>query len=321
MTTDSSGSDESYDPTLNSTRIDLGDDLLEKTATAAGTLRGRRIDDGPPGKTRLPDVESMPPVPADEDSTEEQLKSAKILFGEGLIDEAKRILRQVLIRDPGNAFAKKMLGDIHHRELRQIFGGPAIRRNVYRQEEPAGEDLSAVDSADIMFKLDQELSLGFFAEDGAETAVSELSIFQDSAGLEGFAVRVERELRGSSLEDRIDLGVAFLEMGLHALAVRQFRHALKRADRPLMYSAAALLAYALVLSGHPFDASLVLQPLIKDLEVPLRERLEYFYLMGRAQEMLRRLDAAAEWYLKVREFDAFYRDIEERLRRIGRHGA
>ena len=39
------------------------------------------------------------------------------------------------------------------------------------------------------------------------------------------------------------------------------------------------------------------------------------------QDAVRKLDTAAEWYLQVRQHDPFYRDIEERLRRIGLHGA
>lgn len=320
------GKDGTEEGQTGGTQIDLGDDLLEATALSRTSVL--QPESPIPEITKALRSPGQPSDGSRQLSPEEihdRVQSARILYNEGLIEEAKKRLRQVLIDDPPNAFATQLLGDIHKLELKQIFGGSQARRNVYAPTEEPEEDLSVIDADEILFRLDQDLNLGFFESDGAESPIAQLAIFGEGdhskpgKEMEAFALRVERGLRHSTLKDRMDVGIGFLEMGLFDLAARQFRHVHRRA-RPqleLLVSSAALLAYALILSGHPFDAEMVLQPVVKDLEVSIVDKLELFYLMGRTQEMLGKHEGAAEWYLQVREHDPFYRDIEERLRRIG----
>src|SRR5437899_2675476 len=73
---------------------------------------------------------------------DDEYASAKILLGEGLLEEAKKVLRRILVRDAQYTPAILALREIHESELKQIFGdGPQPRRRRYVAHEP--EPMSA----------------------------------------------------------------------------------------------------------------------------------------------------------------------------------
>src|SRR5947209_8696859 len=89
---------------LTGTQVDLGDDLLnEPTTISSGDMIAENVG-------RI-------------ESTEDRLQSAKILFNEGMIEQAKRVLHKILIESPHDFAARKALDDIHEVELKQIFSG------------------------------------------------------------------------------------------------------------------------------------------------------------------------------------------------------
>jgi tetratricopeptide (TPR) repeat protein len=261
------------------TVVDLGDDLLESSAPA---------------------VESAPkPEASGVDAVEDQLKSATILLNEGFTEDAKRVLRKILIDDPHHVPARKKLDEIHELELKQIFNEAPARPRPRR-----GPQAQYFSSDQVLRKLDEDLGLGLGLE---------LSLLREDEALERFAHDLERELADVSPRDRLDIGIGFLEMGLYGVAIPQFRAA-ARSEGHLL-AASALLSYALILWGRPFEATETLEPLLSDSEIPEPEKLELCYLMGRANEELGKSGAAAQWYLRVQETDPHYRDVPERLRR------
>jgi hypothetical protein len=110
----------------------------------------------------------------------------------------------------------------------------------------------------------------------------------------------------------VDLGIAFLEMGLYDLAARQFKAAGRDPDQ--IHATTGLHAYALILAGRPFEATLVLEPMLGDSELKAADKIDFMYLMGRAYERLMKPDVAAHWYEQVAELEPHYRDSQERLR-------
>jgi tetratricopeptide (TPR) repeat protein len=289
------------------TRIDLGDDLLEKPS------ENSTGDSAPTSLASLSLAEIS-----------DQLQSAKILMSEGLAEEAKKILRRILLSDPGNAQARKSLGDIHELELKQIFG-PERRRSPERRQKE--ESFASIDSEMLMRQLDTDLRLGLFSENGGEAEgqlsgpSNQLSLFQDEKELNRFAENLEKTLGGATYRDRIDLGIGFLEMSLYELAARQFRAAIRKilhetsSESIALVSATSLLAYSLILGGRPFEATLALQPVLRDPEIKAEKKVELLYLMGRAYDSLQKHGLALEWYQRVREIDPYFRDIQDRLRK------
>jgi tetratricopeptide (TPR) repeat protein len=280
---------------VDSTRIDLGEDLLEKTARLS--FNSVEPTDVHFGLEKVPD----------------RLESAKILIREGFADDAKKILHKVLILDPGNAMASQTLNEIHELELKQIFGSGEARRRVF--EPKAADFLSDVDSEVLMRKLDQDLDLGLSRP---------FSLFDDQDQLDSYCTRIENDLsRAQALpQDWIDLGIGFLEMDLYSISTRLFEGACRKLesnssepDKKIL-SSSCLLALSQILAGKPFEAVSCLQPLVRDSGFERGGHLEIFYLLGRAYELMGRLDLGAYYYQQVAKVDPVYRDIDHRLKGV-----
>jgi tetratricopeptide (TPR) repeat protein len=229
--------------------------------------------------------------------------------------------------------ARKMLEEIHESELKQIFGESDLPRRRYGRREPETPEEISADL--VMRDLDRDLRLGIFAPGGEEngaagsgsaSAAPSLSLFKDRATMEAFGERMDRDFAHSPPAERIDLGIAFLEMSLYDLAARHFEavvHALTLeqeeggAPDPLI-AATGLLAYARILAGRGFEATLALQQVLNDAEVEELRKLDLIYLMGRAYEGMGKANEARQWYQKAGELEPHYRDTDERLRRMAR---
>jgi tetratricopeptide (TPR) repeat protein len=297
------------------TRVDLGEDLLEKTAMLRLPYASR-TQITPPEEPEPTLVES--PITADQ--IQDQIQSARILMGEGILEEAKRVLRRILLFATGEIEAKQLLEEIHEIELKQIFGeAENPRRRIRRRREPEAAEVRA-DS--VMRELDRDLRLGLFAEDGSDSAAIELSLFEDRRALDIFGDKMDRDFAASPASERLDLGIAFMEMGLYSLAVRHFYAAMHRLrfegpeSQALLISATGLLGNALILGGRAFDATLAMQTVLSDSEVVAENKLDLMYLMGRANQALGKDQLAAQWYHQAAEIDPHYRDIQERLRSL-----
>lgn len=301
------------------TRVDLGDDLIEKTAMFA--IPGTHPDPvpSPPPLSGPPDAEAPPPGPIAPEQIADHLQSARILMGEGILEDAKRILRRVLLADPSRLEARKMLEGIHEIELKQIFGESETPRRRLRLPQTEVE----VSAETVMRGLDRDLKLGIFGDNGGEGLEPQLSLFKDRAAMEEFGRHMDRDFAAHPAPERIDLGIAFLEMGLASLAVRHFQAAINQlrlvhqdasASDPLI-AAAGLLAYALILDARAFEATIQLQPLLNDVDIDRPRKLDLIYLMGRAFEAMGKGEDACQWYAQAAEIEPHYRDVDDRLKK------
>jgi len=269
------------------TSTDLGEDLLEDRPTGSDVFRGPVITD---------DGAVSPPLPAT--GIDDQLQSASILLNEGFTEDAKRLLRKILIADPHSVVARKKLDEIHETELRQIFSDSPAPRAYGRitKVEPISEPEK------VLRQLDEELGLGL-----AASAVTE-------ADRRAWSSSIDHALDGATPRDRIDVGIAFLEMGLPWMAVNHFRVA--RGHEEWALPATALLARALIAAGEPFEATICLQTSLTDSELPRSEKSELLYLMANACEALGQHETAIKWYRQTLSVDRYYRDTLERLRKL-----
>lgn len=267
-------------PKLSSeTSVDLGSDLLEGT----GVL---------PELPKLPEFEETKESVFDlgiseNESVESKLQSAKILINEGMLEAAKKILHQILINDSENYVVAKILEEIHELELKQLFSDEREARVYGRGRSFAARkgseqfDNEAIEAT--IEKLDNDLNLQL----NVQPLGSPLSLFQDREELEFFAKQLDEEFASASSEERVDLGIAFLEMELFSLAIPQFEAALRSlvmGGRDIIgeISCTSLVAYSLILAGNPYEAIVRLQPLLNDIEIDKEDKLNLFYLMGRA---------------------------------------
>jgi len=259
--------------------IDLGEDLLDA-----------------PTRTLAHSGASVAETP------EEILKSAKILFSEKLIEESKRLLRQLRREHPDFIPAKELLHEIHEWELEIIFKPQSSRtkKNIPLEE-------FHVDSEKVLFELDADLGLGIFSE------------LKDEEWEKSLAKEVGEMLKTSSFKDAMDLGIGFLEMGLMTVAGQIFGVARKQVlqeqelDVSKLLEAILLLSVSHLRANRPFEAVLELEQALAQPELESSYLIELLYLLGRAQERLNRVELAVQCYRKALELEPHYRDIEERL--------
>jgi tetratricopeptide (TPR) repeat protein len=289
-------------PEFEKTRVDLGDDLLEHTAVISRSVE----------KSDLNTSEGVADL----------LQSAKILTGEGLLEDAKKVLHRILMAYPTDGVARQKLNEIHELELKQIFGDGEIKRRPFGKGADLG--LSDQDSESLMRELDRDLQLGVFSNSGSWGDSNPMSLFQDPELMSSFCSQLELDLSQAEAQDWIDLGIAFLEMDLYEIAVRLFSGAFRRSEyspgeqNRTFLSASCLLAMALILTGRPFEAVAKVQPLLGDVNISQEQKAELFYLMGRVYESMQKFGLALQFYKQVMEIDARYRDIDLRIRQV--HG-
>ena len=267
---------------LGATRVDLGDDLVEKTVVLLH-----------------PSV--RPQVSGEEIA--DLFQTAKILLGEGLTEDAKKILHQILIQDPSHAGARASLNQLHDLELKQVFQADE-RKFAYRQNLESDLEPHPIfcDPDEVVRRLDRDLNL----------SIDQLSLFEDPELLKTFIGGLEKDLIAAPYRDWCDLGIAFMEMELYSIAIPLLFGAYRRTEDRL--SVGCLLSLALILGNRALEAVVQLQPLLRDSEIPLNDKTELFYLMGRVYESLNQHDLAYSYYLQVKDQDPQYRDLDQRLR-------
>lgn len=272
------------------TRLDLGDDLLQ-TKTISRS----------PAKAKSP-KEAPPPVDTSADAgVEELLVNSKILIGEGFLDEAKATLRRVLRMEPTNLTARDRLEEIQKTEIRRLLGQEESPRSSFLKSKLKTEENN--ESAEsVLLALENEVGM---------QSQSTLEYFSKPGDLPIFLEGLDKLCAGATAQDRMDLGIGFLEMGLYDVAVSLFRNASQ--DEKNDRKARGLLATALVAQGKYFDAVIELESLIADQSGTAEEKIDYGYLAGLAQDGLKNFEAAVRWYRAVLHIDPEYRDTSERM--------
>ena len=76
----------------------------------------------------------------------------------------------------------------------------------------------------LMLQIDRDLNLNLFSENNQLLIPEQSAYFQDPQVLNAFYSQIEKSLRQGSLQDWIDIGIAFLEMEYYPLSVRLFSH-------------------------------------------------------------------------------------------------
>lgn len=264
----------------DSTRMDLGDDLLQT----------RTISRSTPNEAPS----------AAEGSIEELLVNSKILIGEGFLDDAKATLRRVLRLDPANLTARDRLIEIQKTEIRRLLGQEENPRSSFLRSKKKQDEAENPD--DVLSSLEREI--------GASSDPSS-EFFGTPEASQSFIEELEKLCGGASAQDRIDLGICFLEMELYDVAIRQFQVAVRDSENEV--KARGLLATAFIAQGKFFDAMIELELLVADQSIPAEGKTNFGYLAAIAQEGLGNLEAAARWYRAVLLVDPEYRDSKERM--------
>lgn len=275
------------------TGVDLAEDLLKTTTQARPDIDEESIG----ASASISGQESI----------SDMLESAKILAGEGLMEDAKKILRKILFRDPQNVTAKQRLETIHDAEVKQLLNANAelTSDNIKgaKQIYPASRE-----ELEFLLKgLEADLSL--------ETESDQLKeLFSSEQDLIRYQMSLEVELQGCTSRDRLDLGIAFAEMGLLDVAIGQVRIA--ALDPDLEFSAIALIAQWLYEKDRAYDALSEIEPILSSADYQPHEKIPYYYLAAISNLRLGRKAQAIARFKLISDLEPEYRDVAERLKEL-----
>ncbi len=297
------------DSTRDSTKssIDLGDDLLVDSTREFEQAFNSASEARPSGV-----ASSL------SSSIDERFSSARIFFNEGILEECKRLLHQIVMEQPDHLPSRELLEQIHELELKQIFGSDQSSYSPRRKPSGAAVDLNLlreldprrIDTDEIVARLDRELELGI--------SDARPSLIAEKSQLDGVVRGVEASLAGAAAgeQDRLDISVGFIEMGMPEVAARLLRPLLHSESSAIRVSATALAAFSLIAAQQAFEATLILQPSLQETELPEAQRAELLYLMGRAAEAQCKPQEALGWYAELGALVPRYRDVEDRMVRL-----
>jgi tetratricopeptide (TPR) repeat protein len=127
---------------------------------------------------------------------------------------------------------------------------------------------------------------------------------------QGVAKQVDR----ADSATHYDLGIAYMEMGLHGEAIDEFKLCL--VDPTRTCQAHTMIAMSYVAKG---DMELGIQHVKLALEENPTpdEEIGLWFEMGNAHELLGKKMEALVWYEKVEERDPRFRDVVQRIERLG----
>lgn len=269
-------------PDFEGTSVDLGEDLLDSNSS----------------------ISKVENTPASSSAAErDELQKGEILMRENLFEDAKKVFRKLLRQDPTNETARSHLDAIAKVELHELLDGEAPRKKMRKVGAVEEESPDAV-----MARLEKDLHLSL--EKSELRAVPDL--FKDETAFQKYKDRVMDTVIAIPPRDRMDIGIAHLEMGLFEVAQSIFETVVRYDEHKIvgMY----LLGVALIGGGRAIEATIRIEPLARDLTLSESQKTDFLYLMGLAFERLSDERKAREFYRRVFTLNPKYRDVVGKLK-------
>ena len=257
-------------------QIDLGEDLLEKTNTA---IQDYSID---PSQGTVFDVEDA-------------FRSAEILIEEDLFEDAKKLLRKILRKEPQYHRARRALEKLENQEIQSLLS-PAQKSNT--SKETSQLDHEGVEA--IQNKLDQELGLN---------------------DIPNMPLKKNKVIGEKSIQSELDIVIAMIELGQWDQAIQASGEAVKKAQRELdenealrvWISGVYLKAVSFFFKNEDHHVLLEVASVTESAEVESQQKVPFVYLRARSYENLSKTKNALICYQQIIEIDPDYRDTRSRL--------
>ncbi len=232
------------------------------------------------------------------------LEEADFYLGQQLFDEAREVLIEAMYEQPGDPTLKRKLAEIDTLEA----GGSAEEAAASAPPAaPAQRAPSVPPAEDRSFALAEKLAGHGTAGAGGPVDVGDV--------IHQFKEGVKRQVDKGDTATHYDLGIAYMEMGLHAEAIDEFQLCLEGGDRA--YRAHTMIGLSYVAKGD-------MEPAIEHFQLALsgpsqssEEQITLWFEIGNAWELLSKASDALVWYEKVEEVDPTFRDVALRIERLG----
>lgn len=133
--------------------------------------------------------------------------------------------------------------------------------------------------------------------------------------LQAFRDEVRSQVAVGDSATHYDLGIAYMEMGLHREAIEELELCVGSTDRRC--SALTLIGLSYVSLGEMQHGIDHFREALDTSGVTEEEELDLWFEMGNAHDLLGKPNDALVWYEKVEERNSGFRDIAARIERIG----
>ena len=228
----------------------------------------------------------------------DEVESARILFQEGLFEEAKKKLFRILSHKPGYPPAKKLLTQIEDVEMKDLFVEGRPSRSRGKTPKPENPD-------QVIEALERDLGLGSSSlGQGEEERWSAVSVKKEKF----------------TPQEHLDLGIAFIEMECYADALRELLRAEKqiRIEQTFLgevgVTVVSLIAQCMIPLGRAFEAKSYLEPVLIEPDLKHEDKLCLYYAMAMVELALDSKESALGWFKQVAHIDPDFRDAQMQIR-------
>jgi tetratricopeptide (TPR) repeat protein len=233
------------------------------------------------------------------------LEEADFYLAQRLFDEAREVLIEAMYEYPSDPALRAKLAEIDALES----NGAATPSSQPAADTDATEHGRESQPEDQSFALAQKLAgeASAPAQGPGPVAIEQV--------LQQFKAGVERQVARGDTATHYDLGIAYMEMGLHAEAIEEFKLCLTNDGR--LCTAHTMIGLSYVAKG---DMAPALEHFVAALNSPGRtpdEEITLWFEIGNAYELLGRASEALVYYEKVEELNPGFRDVAARIERLG----
>ncbi|HET6437360.1 MAG TPA: tetratricopeptide repeat protein [Anaeromyxobacter sp.] len=263
----------------------------------------------PPPPSRPAEVAAPAAEPEEEaevDHTDE-LEEASFFIQQGLFDEARSALENLLEFYPGHAGLKAKLLELNRR------AAPAERAVAPR---PSPDLVAASAAGDESFDIARELAEELADAPAARAAEEEFQYSVEDV-FNQFKKGVEATVRPEDSATHYDLGIAYREMGLLDDALHEFETALRGNDRRREVDCLTMIGLCRMSRQEPQEAIKAYR-LALGSEFLTKDAAKAIHLeLAAAYEAAGQGEVALFYLHKVERIDAAYRDVALRLKALG----
>ncbi|MBI3178070.1 MAG: hypothetical protein HYZ27_00315, partial [Deltaproteobacteria bacterium] len=248
-----------------------------------------------PAKPAAPSAEPPAP-PTHEDRLAEEIEEVEFFLQQGLENEARDALQNLLARHPEDAGVLALQAKMDAAAAPPALSESPAEATPAEDAEPEPE----MESIDIAEEIEREA-----VDAGDDVQVPFDDVFEQ------FKRGVAQQVDESDYETHYNLGIAYKEMGLLDDAVREFTLAQKASERSV--DAITMIGLCQLAKGNAGDA---LDYFLKGLNsrgVTPQGAMALRYEIGQAYESMSRFREATKFYEKVHAMDTSFRDVSTRL--------
>jgi len=242
-----------------------------------------------------------PPEPEGEEvDLSDEIGEAEFFVEQGLLDEARDALQNLLAFYPGHPAVRAKLAEVE-KKARPAKAPPA----------PA-----AATDGDDAFDIARELAdeLGPAAAEGSiedEFQYSVEDVFSQ------FKRGVEQTVKKEDSATHYDLGIAYKEMGLVDDAINEFETALGGNDRKREVDCLSMIGLCRMQKGEAAEAVKAYRRALGSDHLTKDSAKAIHYDLAAAYEQAGDRDAALYYFQRVARADAAYRDAAKQIARLG----